>query len=150
MTERPIELGHALDFVWRADDRDTAADQAASKISELDRSILEVWCRAAQSPYDPIGASAVRLSDGGIQLLSKNRSPLDLAGTDCRTSASHLLRAAQLIRDHMESALLLPPDLRRARLSSFAAVSKQSHEAFSRLVSWFPTFQDLFEVDRTA
>ncbi len=50
-----------------------------------------------------------------------------------------LLIALQLIRDHLDSALFKPPELRNAQIVRFAASSGLEDDRFRRLASWFPT-----------
>lgn len=50
-----------------------------------------------------------------------------------------LLLALQLIRDHLDSVLLKPRDLRDQEIAEFAAAAGLQEEHFRRLASWFHT-----------
>jgi hypothetical protein len=49
----------------------------------------------------------------------------------------NLLIAMQLIRYHLDSALLKPPDLRNAQIGLLAASADLDEDRFRRLASWF-------------
>ena len=50
---------------------------------------------------------------------------------------SSLLLALQLVRNHLDSVLFLPPSLRRRRISEFASSCGLSVEMFHRLSDWW-------------
>jgi hypothetical protein len=52
-----------------------------------------------------------------------------------------LLIALQLIRDHLDSALLKPQDLRNAQIARYAALSSLDDDTFRRLATWFPAVE---------
>jgi hypothetical protein len=50
-----------------------------------------------------------------------------------------LLLALQLIRDHLDTTLLKPPELRARDLARFARAANIGDDTFRRLSSWYPT-----------
>ena len=59
------------------------------------------------------------------------------------TRATHdpatLLLALQSIRDHLDSTLLKPPELRNQDIVRFAPAANIDDDTFRRLASWYPT-----------
>jgi hypothetical protein len=68
----------------------------------------------------------------------------DYAPTDTpRHSGASLLIAMQLIRDHIDSTILKPAEMRHRELDGFAQQAGVDADHFRRLTTWFPRIQDL-------
>lgn len=57
--------------------------------------------------------------------------------------ASTVLFALQMIRDHLDSVILHPPELRTREIEEFASRADLSPEFFLELARWFPAIERL-------
>ncbi len=62
-----------------------------------------------------------------------------------RRSFSSLLLAMQLVRDHLDSVTLLPPELRERRLAEFASISAMDLLDLKSLSAAFPVVRSCLE-----
>jgi hypothetical protein len=85
---------------------------------------------------DDNDGAIIRYTDRAVAVYIDKSSPVTLNDSE-RHEIARLLVAAQLIRDHADSALLLPRPLRMDRLNKFASLTKCSADRFKMLWIWF-------------
>ncbi len=82
----------------------------------------------------------ITYSDGNIHVVIDKSSP-NIPTSQFVHDPKSLLNAMQLIRDHLDSALLMPPDLRNAQITRFAVLSSLDDDSFRRLAAWFASIE---------
>src|SRR6266496_3506416 len=155
MMLKKTNLSLLLDELWRRPkERANLITNLVTSLTDADWLILAGWDTAAT--FGPPGGRLsliqpqliqitdpqylITYSDGNIHVVIDKSSP-NIPTSQFVHDPKSLLNAMQLIRDHLDSALLMPPDLRNAQITRFAVLSSLDDDSFRRLAAWFASIE---------
>lgn len=92
----------------------------------------------------PAQKELIAYADANLVVVASEDSP-NTPKFQVSHDVSSLLIALQLIRDHLDSALIMPKDMREERIRRFAASARLPEPHFRRLSIWFPAISSYLE-----
>ena len=110
--------------------------EVADNLGRLFLEAMVVGSHEAPSEHQPL----ITYRDWDMSVLVAPSSP-NIPNRSVFHDPRGLLLAIQLIRDHLDSVLLQPRELRDRSIAQFAASSQLDQDQFRRLASWFPAVE---------